>query len=120
MKKNYDLLSKRIEAINLKFGECRSLVDSFEEQFDNDDLERINKIQIINEMLNEEEENIYGKSLSEDGGEGQDIDVSHPSLEQSLQKMKKEIIMDINQLVSMFNDNNKHIKEHNKNSKTGE
>lgn len=125
MKKNYEELQKKIEAVNVGFGDCRAMVDNFEDQFENEDLERVNEVQMINERLGEEEENIYGKAQSEEDdlqepreGEGQDIDASHPSEEQSLQKMKKEIIMEINSLVSMFNDNNKLIKEQNKSIKT--
>lgn len=67
--------------MSLKFGDCRLLVDNFEDDFENEDLERINQIQMINEMLAEEEANIYGKTQpgGEDTDEQQDIDASHPS-----------------------------------------
>lgn len=79
MKKNFEQLQKQIEAVNVKFGDCRVMVDNFEEDFENDDLERLNRVQEINEMLTEEEANIYGKvQLEGEENDGQqDIDASH-------------------------------------------
>lgn len=61
MKKNYEELQKQIEACNLKFGECRQMINNFEEEFDNEDLERLNQIMMIDEQLQEEEMHIYGQ-----------------------------------------------------------
>ena len=47
------------------------MVDKLDDMFENDDLERINEIQMLDERLIEEEVNIYGKQTkNEDLGEG--------------------------------------------------
>ena len=33
MKKSYEELQKKIEGLNIKYGECRNLLDGFEETF---------------------------------------------------------------------------------------
>ena len=44
MKKHYEDLQKKIEQVNLKYGECRALIDNFDEAFDTEDLERLQEI----------------------------------------------------------------------------
>ena len=106
MKKQYDELQKKIEAVNNKYGDCRTLIDTFDESFDTEDFERLQEIQQIDDLLNEEEINIYGSQ-------------ENPKHE-SLQGIKKTVIVAINDLVSQFNDNNKLIKEQNKSIKNEE
>lgn len=60
MKKSYEDFQKKIETLNLKYGDCRALIDNFDEKFENEDLERMNEISLIDSQLNEEERNIYG------------------------------------------------------------
>jgi hypothetical protein len=42
MKKSFEDLQKLIEALNVKYGDCRVMIEHFGEQFDNEDLERVN------------------------------------------------------------------------------
>ena len=61
MKKNYEDLQKQIEQLGQKYGVCRNMIDDLDELFENEDLERLNEIQMLDDRLIEEEENIYGK-----------------------------------------------------------
>lgn len=107
MKKSYEELQKKIEQLSNKFGECRAMIDDFDEQFDNDDYERLAEIQELDEQLNEEEVNIYGKpEENPDSAGSRSCREDH-----SLQAMKKDIITKINSLVNQFNENNKLIKD---------
>ena len=44
MKKSYEELQKKIELLSNKFGDCRTMIDDFDEQFDNDDYERLAEV----------------------------------------------------------------------------
>ena len=61
MKKNYEELQRQFEQLGSKYGNCRNMVDELDALFENDDLERLNEIQMLDDRLQEEEENIYGK-----------------------------------------------------------
>ena len=60
MKKNYEDLQKAIEQLGQKYGVCRNMIDDLDDLFENEDLERLNEIQMLDDRLMEEEENIYG------------------------------------------------------------
>lgn len=117
MKKNYETFQKQFEQLILQYGNCRSQVDSFDEKFDTEDLERINEIQLIEDKLYDEDLNIYGKSEADTTAESSTLAGEG---EESIQKMKKSIIGNINKLVSQFNENNKLLKESSKQVKTEE
>lgn len=114
MKKNYEELQRQIEAVTLKFTDCRHQINNFEEEFENEDLERLNQIMNLDEQLQDEEINIYGKAEEDDPFDDSTV------TRNSLQKMKRDIIQHINTLVTLFNENNKQIKEHNLNKSQNE
>ena len=106
MKKNYEDLQKAIDALNLKLVKVNGEVMRLKETFTNDDMERINEIALkCDDKLNDCDKNINGdkNSLEQD-----------PTKSNSLQARKKVIIAAINKMVNIFNENNKLIKESNK------
>ena len=111
MKKNYETFQKQFEQLIQQYGNCRSQVDSFDEKFDTEDLERINEIQLIEDKLYDEDLNIYGKSEADATADSSTLAGEG---EESIQKTKKAIIGNINKLVSQFNENNKQLKESSK------
>lgn len=62
MKKCYETLQKKVEALSVQQGDCRLLLQKFQDNFDFEDLERTNEIALIEERLEEEEHFIYGNS----------------------------------------------------------
>lgn len=80
-------------------------------------MERINEIQLIEDKLYDEDLNIYGKTDPDQSLESSTLTADG---EESIQKMKKGIIANINKLVNQFNENNKLLKESSKQVKTEE
>ena len=58
IKKSYEDLQKKIEAVVHQHGGCYELLKAFSERFDSDDQGRINEIEAIEERLKEEDDNI--------------------------------------------------------------
>ena len=80
------------------------------ENFSNDDMERINEIFIkCDDKLDECDKNINGDKQQAD---------QDPTKSNTLQARKKVIIAAINKMVNVFNENNKLIKESNKQQKS--
>jgi len=72
---------------------------------------------LIEDKLYDEDLNIYGKSDADQTAETSTLTADG---EESIQKMKKAIIGNINKLVNQFNENNKLLKESSKQVKTEE
>lgn len=137
MKRAYEDLQKLIDALNAKLARNSSLCQSLKEQFNNEDLERTNeiyneltsKLDKCNEDINAEKAagdddtvspndiqlNVRDTNLSDSLKENQMADSG--SL-QSLQARRKRIIKAINDMVQMFNENNKSVREAGKAQKT--
>jgi len=60
LKKNYDDLQKRYEALIHKQNEGVDLINTFNDRFDSYDLERIHEIQDIQDRLKEEQAFLSG------------------------------------------------------------
>ena len=60
MKKSYEELQKKIEAVSLKYSDAREQFDELQERFDNADMERQTEFKELEDLLQDQEKNIYG------------------------------------------------------------
>mmetsp|Transcript_21886 Transcript_21886/g.33965 ORF Transcript_21886/g.33965 Transcript_21886/m.33965 type:complete len:500 (-) Transcript_21886:2632-4131(-) len=114
MKKNYEDLQKLIDALNKKIGVTSGEVQKLKDHFINEDLERENEF--FNNLSSKLAE--CDKDVNGDRGERSPTADDKKDKPKSLQVQKKGIIASINKMVNSFNENNKLIKESNKNPKS--
>ena len=113
MKKSFEDLQQKIDALNKKHDNVKIQVNALSDSYEDEDLERENDfINKIHDKLSAWDKDING----ERDGRGDVSDREDPQLDKlkSLQSRKKNIISKINAMVGQFNENNKLIKEANK------
>lgn len=120
MKKSFEDLQVVIDSLNRKAASVRSEYNSLYNQFNSEDLEKENEFtNQIEYLLVECEKDINGSKEDADKGPQQEKDDGGRAEQKSdLVARKKMIIARINKMVNQFNDNNKAIKESNKNTVT--
>jgi len=116
MKRNYEDLQKEIDVLNSKLAKVRIEANEIRTRLDNEDLEKDNEISNkVDDRLCECDRDINGDKASEKGPGSDERGKDKPL---SLQARKKDIIAAINKMVNQFNENNKLIKDTNKNQKS--
>jgi 3-methyladenine DNA glycosylase AlkC len=58
IKKNFEDLGKKIDAVIVLYGESIDFMKEFSERFENEDMERLNELRVLEERLDDEQENI--------------------------------------------------------------
>ena len=116
MKKNYEDLQKRIDALNKLLGQAKEASEALKADFETEDLEMDNEIKNrVDDKIKLCDRDINGDK-AEKVGDLDDRLIGDKS--KTMQARKKFIIGQINQMVNSFNDNNKLIKESNKVAKS--
>jgi hypothetical protein len=120
MKKRFEDLQKYIDQLNLKVGTVRKNIASIHTQFNGEDLEKDNEFKAeLEEKTNQCETDINGNKTSSRVSESSANDRNIPEdPKMALVARKKMIVANVNKMVTTFNDNNKLIKDANKQPKT--
>jgi paraquat-inducible protein B len=129
LKKDYDDLQARINQLNSTIGRISSNVDSLRVLFTIEDLERENEFQReLEDKLDKADEDVNGEkqdgNLDQSHGSQADLNDSafpgYPPREAdwSLQMRKKVIIKEINDIVNLFNDNSRAVRDSKNKSET--
>ena len=123
LKKNYDDLQNRINQLNNKIGRISGNVDQLRVLFTIEDLERENEFQRdLEDKLDKADEdtnadkqdgNLDESKGSNQGGLDDSAFPGYPPRESdwSLQMRKKVIIKEINDIVNLFNDNSRAVRD---------
>jgi hypothetical protein len=110
IKKSSEDLQKKYENLGTKFGDSIKQLNTLNEKFDTDDLERINEIELLEDRLREEGESIGG-NCSKNSHSGTTLDEESHSMddskitsigfkdEESVHRLKRNIVSRINTLV---------------------
>lgn len=120
MKKSFEDLQGVIDSLNRKATSVRSEYNGLYNQFNTEDLEKENEFtKKIEYLLAGCEKDINGSKEDANKGPSQEKDDGGRTEQKSnLVARKKMIVARINKMVNQFNDNNKAIKESNKNTVT--
>ena len=110
IKKSSEELQKKYESLGLKYGDSIKHLNTFNEQFETEDLERINEIEGLEERLREEGESIGGNCSKQTQPPDEDCQLDDSKItaagskeEESVHRLKRNIVSGINNLVIQFN-----------------